>query len=92
MSMVLSLSLFCVSLAEPPVFKPTPLYGQPSWWGDVDEDHKGEPSESSSHHISAGLQLLTMQQSFSIVIALLLPTYVHFGALHSNNCSLEKHW
>ncbi|GAA6108612.1 centrosomal protein of 170 kDa protein B isoform X1 [Tachysurus ichikawai] len=38
--------------AEPAVFKPTPLYGQPSWWGDVDEDHKGESAKSSNSHNS----------------------------------------
>ncbi|XP_060789959.1 centrosomal protein of 170 kDa protein B isoform X2 [Neoarius graeffei] len=33
---------------EPPVFKPTPLYGQPSWWGDVDEDHKEKQKEDAN--------------------------------------------
>ncbi|XP_046711323.1 centrosomal protein of 170 kDa protein B isoform X1 [Silurus meridionalis] len=40
---------------EPPVFKPTPLYGQPSWWGE-DEDHKGEHCESGSNHSNAEKQ------------------------------------
>lgn len=25
---------------EPPLSKPTPLYGQPSWWGDADDERK----------------------------------------------------
>ncbi|XP_058254894.1 centrosomal protein of 170 kDa protein B isoform X3 [Hemibagrus wyckioides] len=44
------------SNTEQAVFKPTPLYGQPSWWGDVDEDHKGESAKSSSSHNSAEKQ------------------------------------
>ncbi|XP_048106824.1 centrosomal protein of 170 kDa protein B isoform X2 [Alosa alosa] len=28
------------SLTEPPVPRPTPLYGQPSWWGEEDAGHK----------------------------------------------------
>lgn len=81
LSLDLSLSRsFYRSLTEPPVSKPTPLYGQPSWWGDDDdEDHKREPGESISNHSSAGLYLsLTIQKktkktnSFNIVIALLL--------------------
>ncbi|XP_017331047.1 centrosomal protein of 170 kDa protein B isoform X4 [Ictalurus punctatus] len=45
------------SNTEPPVSKPTPLYGQPSWWGDDDdEDHKREPGESISNHSSAEKQ------------------------------------
>ncbi|KAM9466202.1 centrosomal protein of 170 kDa protein B isoform 1-T3 [Clarias gariepinus] len=44
------------SITEPPAFKPTPLYGQPSWWGDVDEEHKPEPDDSSSNHTSADKQ------------------------------------
>ncbi|XP_072345938.1 centrosomal protein of 170 kDa protein B isoform X6 [Scyliorhinus torazame] len=28
------------------IFRPTPLYGQPSWWGDDDMDNKGERDES----------------------------------------------
>ncbi|KAF5890857.1 centrosomal protein, partial [Clarias magur] len=40
----------------PPAFKPTPLYGQPSWWGDVDEERKREPDESSNNHTSADKQ------------------------------------
>ncbi|KAK3538055.1 hypothetical protein QTP70_027409 [Hemibagrus guttatus] len=38
------------SNTEQAVRKPTPLYGQPSWWGDVVEDHKGESAKSSSSH------------------------------------------
>lgn len=67
LSLDLSLSRsFYRSLTEPPVSKPTPLYGQPSWWGDDDEDdedHKREPGESISNHSSAGLYLsLTIQK------------------------------
>ncbi|XP_053093355.1 centrosomal protein of 170 kDa protein B isoform X2 [Pangasianodon hypophthalmus] len=53
------------SNTEPPVFKPTPLYGQPSWWGDVDEDNKGEPGESSSNLNSAEKQKEDSRQEFN---------------------------
>ncbi|XP_072545860.1 centrosomal protein of 170 kDa protein B isoform X2 [Salminus brasiliensis] len=35
---------------EPPVSKPTPLYGQPSWWGDADEEKKGQQREPSAEY------------------------------------------
>ncbi|XP_017558744.1 centrosomal protein of 170 kDa protein B isoform X3 [Pygocentrus nattereri] len=45
--------------AEPPVSKPTPLYGQPSWWGDVDENmgqqrepNAGNQKEDSRHEVN----------------------------------------
>ncbi|XP_036448943.1 centrosomal protein of 170 kDa protein B isoform X3 [Colossoma macropomum] len=34
--------------AEPPASKPTPLYGQPSWWGDADEENKGQQREPNA--------------------------------------------
>ncbi|XP_035388812.1 centrosomal protein of 170 kDa protein B isoform X2 [Electrophorus electricus] len=39
--------------AEPPVSKPTPLYGQPSWWGDVDEENTGQQGIPNGHDNSA---------------------------------------
>uniref|UniRef100_A0A3P9HT60 Centrosomal protein 170B n=1 Tax=Oryzias latipes TaxID=8090 RepID=A0A3P9HT60_ORYLA len=35
----------CVSVAEAPVSRPTPLYGQPSWWGEEDYGSKVQSSE-----------------------------------------------
>ncbi|XP_062863851.1 centrosomal protein of 170 kDa protein B [Trichomycterus rosablanca] len=43
------------SNTEAPVFKPTPLYGKPSWWGDADED-KGKSSESTANHTATEKQ------------------------------------
>ncbi|KAI4875145.1 hypothetical protein NFI96_013016 [Prochilodus magdalenae] len=34
--------------AEHPISKPTPLYGQPSWWGDADEENKGQQREPNT--------------------------------------------
>ncbi|XP_031437928.1 centrosomal protein of 170 kDa protein B isoform X3 [Clupea harengus] len=33
------------SLTEPPVPRPTPLYGQPSWWGEEDAGNKSQPGD-----------------------------------------------
>ncbi|XP_007230413.3 centrosomal protein of 170 kDa protein B isoform X1 [Astyanax mexicanus] len=35
---------------ETPLSKPTPLYGQPSWWGDADEEKKGQSREISAEN------------------------------------------
>ncbi|XP_076834053.1 centrosomal protein of 170 kDa protein B isoform X2 [Brachyhypopomus gauderio] len=35
--------------ADPPLSKPTPLYGQPSWWGDVDEENTDQQSVPNDH-------------------------------------------
>lgn len=37
------------NLTDPPVSRPTPLYGQPSWWGEDDEE-KGEDDEEKENH------------------------------------------
>ncbi|XP_077052911.1 centrosomal protein of 170 kDa protein B isoform X4 [Siphateles boraxobius] len=36
------------NITDPPVSRPTPLYGQPSWWGEDDEE-KGERCDPSAH-------------------------------------------
>ncbi|KAJ8290400.1 hypothetical protein GJAV_G00012340 [Gymnothorax javanicus] len=36
-------------LPEAPISRPTPLYGQPSWWGEDDAGNKGTPAEGSRH-------------------------------------------
>ncbi|XP_066529553.1 centrosomal protein of 170 kDa protein B isoform X2 [Hoplias malabaricus] len=36
--------------ADPPFSKPTPLYGQPSWWGDADEENKGQQRQPSTEN------------------------------------------
>ncbi|XP_056107555.1 centrosomal protein of 170 kDa protein B isoform X2 [Rhinichthys klamathensis goyatoka] len=43
------------NITDPPVSRPTPLYGQPSWWGEDDEakgeddEEKGERCDPSAH-------------------------------------------
>uniref|UniRef100_A0A3P8TQD3 Centrosomal protein 170B n=1 Tax=Amphiprion percula TaxID=161767 RepID=A0A3P8TQD3_AMPPE len=44
---VCALTTNCLSLAEAPVCRPTPLYGQPSWWGEEDYGSKVQTSDGS---------------------------------------------
>ncbi|XP_039518904.1 centrosomal protein of 170 kDa protein B isoform X3 [Pimephales promelas] len=37
------------NITDPPVSRPTPLYGQPSWWGE-DDEAKGEDDEEKGPH------------------------------------------
>ncbi|XP_065111207.1 centrosomal protein of 170 kDa protein B isoform X2 [Paramisgurnus dabryanus] len=37
------------NITDPSISRPTPLYGQPSWWGDADEDVKGHRRDPSGH-------------------------------------------
>nr|XP_055028905.1 centrosomal protein of 170 kDa protein B isoform X2 [Misgurnus anguillicaudatus] len=37
------------NITDPSISRPTPLYGQPSWWGDADEDIKGQRRDPSGH-------------------------------------------
>lgn len=39
---------------ESATIRPTPLYGQPSWWGDDDVDNKGGRSELKKTDSSKG--------------------------------------
>ncbi|KAJ8399131.1 hypothetical protein AAFF_G00415100 [Aldrovandia affinis] len=40
--------------SEAPVSRPTPLYGQPSWWGEDDAGNKGQPRESLAENLKDG--------------------------------------
>ncbi|XP_064182139.1 centrosomal protein of 170 kDa protein B isoform X1 [Anguilla rostrata] len=47
------------ALSEAPISRPTPLYGQPSWWGEDDAGNKGQPEgrrpdESLSENLKDG--------------------------------------
>lgn len=44
-------SCFCVCVLEASVSRPTPLYGQPSWWGE--EDYGSKVHSSDEHHAGA---------------------------------------
>ncbi|KAI7805036.1 putative centrosomal protein of 170 kDa protein B, partial [Triplophysa rosa] len=37
------------NITDPSISRPTPLYGQPSWWGDNDEDFKGQRRDPNGH-------------------------------------------
>ncbi|XP_056624594.1 centrosomal protein of 170 kDa protein B isoform X3 [Triplophysa dalaica] len=37
------------NITDPSISRPTPLYGQPSWWGDDDEDIKGQRRDPNGH-------------------------------------------
>ncbi len=45
--------LFPRFITDPSVSRPTPLYGQPSWWGE-DDEHKGQRCDPSVHEHHTG--------------------------------------
>uniref|UniRef100_A0AAY5EHY0 CEP170 C-terminal domain-containing protein n=1 Tax=Electrophorus electricus TaxID=8005 RepID=A0AAY5EHY0_ELEEL len=60
-------------LTEAPVPRPTPLYGQPSWWGEEDLGNKGPDNESSE--VSGSLQDFHDSQSKSAFVYHREPSY-----------------
>lgn len=59
MESFIKLFLFPCLVSDPAVSRPTPLYGQPSWWGEDDEE-KGERCDPSAHEHHPGLDLRLM--------------------------------
>lgn len=43
-------------VTDPSISRPTPLYGQPSWWGDDDENIKGQRRDPNGHEHHSGLK------------------------------------
>ncbi|XP_067273516.1 centrosomal protein of 170 kDa protein B isoform X2 [Pseudorasbora parva] len=59
------------SLTESPVPRPTPLYGQPSWWGEEDSGNKGAHNEvqrSGENHSEFTKEAPTAEDEFNISV------------------------
>ncbi|XP_067239509.1 centrosomal protein of 170 kDa protein B [Chanodichthys erythropterus] len=59
------------SLTESPVPRPTPLYGQPSWWGEEDSGNKGGHNEvrrSSDNHSEITKEAPTAEDEFNVSV------------------------
>lgn len=62
----LCLCMLLLGVADSPISKPTPLYGQPSWWGE-DEDPNKKEQNSGGKSPEHGLPGKRMCQVFSHV-------------------------
>ncbi|XP_042633317.1 centrosomal protein of 170 kDa protein B-like isoform X2 [Cyprinus carpio] len=61
----------CKSLTESPVPRPTPLYGQPSWWGEEDSGNKeahNEVQRSGESHSDITKEAQTAEGEFNITV------------------------
>ncbi|XP_051731907.1 centrosomal protein of 170 kDa protein B isoform X3 [Ctenopharyngodon idella] len=59
------------SLTESPVPRPTPLYGQPSWWGEEDSGSKGGHNEvrrSGDNHSEITKEAPTAEDEFNVSV------------------------
>lgn len=77
---------FSVCVLEASVCRPTPLYGQPSWWGE--EDYGSKVHSSDEHHAGASPigVLAQLAHLLAYMLANMLTDNIGQGQMFLNHC------